>query len=71
MSEYDSIDLLNFAMYGNDFDPEWEDIRNFIRSNSAAQKELEDLKKNLPTSGKRRRDFIPERDIYSKSANPG
>ena len=64
MSEFDSIDLLNYATYGNEYDDEWEDIRAFIKSNANAQKELEELKKNLPVASKKRRDYIPERKIY-------
>ncbi|MBE7410733.1 MAG: hypothetical protein L6Q54_08225 [Leptospiraceae bacterium] len=61
MTEFDSIDLLNYATYGNDYDEEWEDIRVYIKSNISAQKELEELRKNLPAATKRKRDFIPER----------
>ncbi|MCC6275763.1 MAG: hypothetical protein IT569_07885 [Leptospiraceae bacterium] len=61
MTEFDSIDLLNYATYGNEYDDEWEEIRAYIKSNAAAQKELEELRKNLPAVSRKRRDFIPER----------
>lgn len=59
MPEFDRIDLMNFAMYGNDFDPQWEEIRAYLKSSSHAQKELEEIKRTLPApslGGKRRRE---------------
>ncbi len=47
MPEFDQIDLFNYAAYGNEHDPEWDDIRNYIRSNPSALKEYEEIKKNL------------------------
>lgn len=48
MPEFDSIDLMNYAIYGNELDPEWADIRNYIKSNASAQKELEELRRSIP-----------------------
>ncbi|PJZ66962.1 hypothetical protein CH371_02395 [Leptospira wolffii] len=47
MPDFDQIDLFNYAAYGNEHDPEWDEIRNYIRSNSSASKEYEEIKKNL------------------------
>jgi hypothetical protein len=57
MANFDRIDLMNFVKYGNDFDDQWDEIRNFIKSSSSAQKELEDIKRTLPqqNSSSRRR----------------
>ncbi|MCC5813373.1 MAG: hypothetical protein JJT78_01335 [Leptospira sp.] len=48
MANFDRIDLMNFVKYGNDFDDQWDEIRNYIKSNPTAQKEVEDIKKSLP-----------------------
>lgn len=48
MADFDRIDLMNFVKYGNDFDDQWDEIRNYIKSNSTAQKEVEEIKKSLP-----------------------
>lgn len=50
MADFDRIDLMNFVKYGNDFDDQWDEIRNYIKSNSTAQKEVEEIKKSLPQS---------------------
>ncbi|PJZ71012.1 hypothetical protein CH373_00310 [Leptospira perolatii] len=55
MPEFDQIDLMNYAVYGNEHDPEWLEIRNYIQSNSTAQKEYEEIKRNLPALPARRR----------------
>lgn len=58
MPEFDSIDLMNYAVYGNKLDPEWADIRNYIKSNTSAQKELEELRRSAPhpQNARKRRD---------------
>ncbi|EMY77361.1 hypothetical protein LEP1GSC060_2896 [Leptospira weilii serovar Ranarum str. ICFT] len=56
MPEFDSIDLMNYAIYGNEQDPEWADIRNYIKSNASAQKELEELRRSVPQNVRKRRD---------------
>ncbi|XDD55880.1 hypothetical protein AB3N62_02745 [Leptospira sp. WS4.C2] len=58
MPDFDRIDLMNYAMYGNDFDPQWDEIRAFLKSNAAAQKELEEIKRTVPSPhlGKKRRE---------------
>lgn len=48
MPEFDQIDLFNYAAYGNEDDPQWDDIRNYIRSNANASKEYEEIKKISP-----------------------
>ncbi len=50
MAEFDRIDLMNFLKYGNDFDEQWDEIRNYIKSNPAVQRELEEIRKLLPQS---------------------
>ncbi|MBM9590360.1 hypothetical protein JWG41_07885 [Leptospira sp. 201903075] len=58
MPEFDRIDLMNYAMYGNDFDPQWDEIRAFLKTNVSAQKELEEIKRTVPSPhlGKKRRE---------------
>jgi len=51
MSDISYVDLMNFAVYGND-DPEWDDIKRYISSNPQAKAEYEEIKKNLPTNKK-------------------
>ncbi|TGK21180.1 hypothetical protein EHO61_04845 [Leptospira fluminis] len=55
MPEFDQIDLMNYAVYGNEHDPEWAEIRNYIRSNAGAQKEYEEMKRNLASIQPRRK----------------
>ncbi|EQA44023.1 hypothetical protein LEP1GSC050_3320 [Leptospira broomii serovar Hurstbridge str. 5399] len=55
MPEFDQIDLMNYAVYGNEHDPEWVEIRNYIRSNAGAQKEYEEMKRNLASIQPRRK----------------
>jgi hypothetical protein len=50
MAQFDRIDLMNFVKYGNDFDDQWDEIRNYIRSNASAQREIEEIKRTLPQS---------------------
>lgn len=50
MAEFDRIDLMNYLKYGNDYDEQWEEIRNYIKSNPAVQKELEEIRKLIPPS---------------------
>jgi uncharacterized protein YabN with tetrapyrrole methylase and pyrophosphatase domain len=50
MADFDRIDLMNFLKYGNDFDEQWDEIRNYIKTNPSAQRELEDIRKTLPQS---------------------
>ncbi|BDA80038.1 hypothetical protein LPTSP3_g29680 [Leptospira kobayashii] len=58
MPDFDRIDLMNYAIYGNDFDSQWDEIRAYLKSNAGAQRELEEIKRTLPApqTGKRRRD---------------
>ncbi|TGL85208.1 hypothetical protein EHQ68_18315 [Leptospira congkakensis] len=58
MPDFDRIDLMNYAMYGNDFDPQWDEIRAFLKTNVSAQKELEEIKRTVPSPhlGKKRRE---------------
>jgi hypothetical protein len=61
MPDFDRIDLMNFAIYGNDFDSQWDEIRAYLKSSATAQKELEEIKRSLPSQqavGKKRRDAI-------------
>ncbi|XDD50316.1 hypothetical protein AB3N59_00370 [Leptospira sp. WS92.C1] len=62
MPEFDSIDLMNYAVYGNEQDPEWADIRNYIKSSASAQRELEELKRAVPQNARRRRDSPHSQD---------
>ncbi|EKR64187.1 hypothetical protein LEP1GSC036_3740 [Leptospira weilii str. 2006001853] len=57
MPEFDSIDLMNYAVYGNEQDPEWADIRNYIKSSASAQRELEELRRSTPQHDRKRRDL--------------
>ncbi|EMM74602.1 hypothetical protein M9Y82_05675 [Leptospira weilii] len=57
MPEFDSIDLMNYAVYGNEQDPEWADIRNYIKSSASAQRELEELRRSTPHNDRKRRDL--------------
>ncbi|AOP32469.1 hypothetical protein A0128_00375 [Leptospira tipperaryensis] len=63
MPEFDSIDLMNFAVYGNEHDPEWADIRNYIKSSASAQKELEELRRSVPQNARKRRDPIRSHEL--------
>ncbi|MCZ8344158.1 MAG: hypothetical protein O9301_14080 [Leptospira sp.] len=58
MPDFDRIDLMNYAMYGNDYDSEWDEIRAYLKSSASAQRELEEIKRSIPqpSSGKKRRD---------------
>lgn len=58
MHDFDRIDLMNFANYGNDFDSQWDEIRAYIKSSASAQRELEEIKKSLHAtfSGNKKRD---------------
>ncbi|MDV6234088.1 hypothetical protein CH379_000365 [Leptospira ellisii] len=62
MPEFDSIDLMNYAVYGNEQDPEWADIRNYIKSSASAQRELEELKRSIPTNARKRREPLRPQD---------
>ncbi|MDF3822073.1 hypothetical protein P3G55_19365 [Leptospira sp. 96542] len=57
MPDFDRIDLMNYAMYGNDFDPQWDEIRSYLKSSATAQRELEEIKKTIPhpSPGKRQK----------------
>jgi hypothetical protein len=72
MPDFDRIDLMNYAMYGNDFDPQWEEIRSYLKSSASAQKEFEDIKKTIPhpSPGKRRRE-TPMLGDAGESTEPG
>jgi uncharacterized protein YabN with tetrapyrrole methylase and pyrophosphatase domain len=50
MANYDRIDLMNFVRYGNDIDDQWDEIRNYIKSNAGAQREVDEIRKTLPQS---------------------
>lgn len=81
MANFDRIDLMNFVKYGNDFDDQWDEIRNYIKSSSTAQKELEDIKRTLPqqySSSRRRVDTMErasqlgrQQDPKGEPGNPG
>ena len=61
MPDFDRIDLMNFAIYGNDYDSQWDEIRAYLKSSAAAQRELEEIKRSLPSPssmGKKRRDAM-------------
>ncbi|AVQ13743.1 Uncharacterized protein XB16_3458 [Leptospira santarosai] len=71
MPEFDSIDLMNYVVYGNEQDSEWADIRNYIKSNAAAQKELEELRRSAPHGDRKRRDLSrPQEPGRGKSYEP-
>ncbi|TGL61019.1 hypothetical protein [Leptospira sarikeiensis] len=73
MPEFDQIDLFNYAAYGNEDDPQWDDIRNYIRSNTNASKEYEEIKKNLSNVQPKRKqkDFgRPRQEVKSSDGNP-
>ncbi|RHX82306.1 hypothetical protein [Leptospira yasudae] len=63
MPEFDSIDLMNYAVYGNEHDPEWADIRNYIKSSASAQRELEELRRSVPQNVRKRRDPSRPQDL--------
>lgn len=73
MPDFDRIDLMNYAMYGNDFDPQWDEIRAFLKSNTAAQKELEEIKRTVPSPhlGKKRRENLPTTDPRESNGDGG
>ncbi len=61
MPDFDRIDLMNFAIYGNDYDAQWDEIRAYLKSSASAQRELEEIKRSLPSPssvGKKRRDSM-------------
>ncbi|MGJ4787536.1 hypothetical protein EHQ52_07290 [Leptospira koniambonensis] len=73
MPEFDQIDLFNYAAYGNEDDPQWDDIRNYIRSNANASKEYEEIKKNLTNVQPKRKqkDFgRPRQEMKSSDGDP-
>ncbi|PJZ78172.1 hypothetical protein [Leptospira neocaledonica] len=73
MPEFDQIDLFNYAAYGNEDDPQWDDIRNYIRSNANASKEYEEIKKNLSNVQPKRKqkDFGRSRqEVKSSDGDP-
>ncbi|EQA64873.1 hypothetical protein [Leptospira alexanderi] len=63
MPEFDSIDLMNYAVYGNEQDPEWADIRNYIKSSASAQRELEELRRSTPQNDRKRRDLSRPQEL--------
>lgn len=73
MPDFDRIDLMNYAMYGNDFDPQWDEIRAFLKSNAAAQKELEEIKRTVPSPhlGKKRRENLLTSDPGESHGSSG
>jgi len=61
MPDFDRIDLMNFAIYGNDYDSQWDEIRAYLKSSATAQRELEEIKRSLPSQSsmvKKRRDVL-------------
>ncbi|AXR59923.1 hypothetical protein [Leptospira mayottensis] len=71
MPEFDSIDLMNYAVYGNEQDPEWADIRNYIKSSASAQRELEELRRSTPQNDRKRRDLARPQELgRGKSHEP-
>ncbi|PJZ46763.1 hypothetical protein [Leptospira brenneri] len=73
MPDFDRIDLMNYAMYGNDFDPQWDEIRAFLKTNVSAQKELEEIKRTVPSPhvGKKRRENINPSDPRESNGGGG
>ncbi|GBF50195.1 hypothetical protein LPTSP4_17190 [Leptospira ryugenii] len=66
MPDFDRIDLMNYAIYGNDYDPQWDEIRAYLKSSAAAQRELEEIKRSLPTQHsnvKRKKDSSSPFDV--------
>jgi hypothetical protein len=73
MVNFDRIDLMNFVKYGNDFDDQWDEIRNYIKSNPTAQKEVEDIKKSLPQTSsynRKRMESFERSNVESPSESP-
>ena len=70
MSEFNTIDLMNYAVYGNDFDPEWSEIRKYIEADAEARKEFEEIKRTLlqrkSSSSRERSYFKTESDNEEK-----
>ncbi|MCW7480716.1 hypothetical protein ND858_06180 [Leptospira kanakyensis] len=73
MPDFDRIDLMNYAMYGNDFDPQWDEIRAFLKTNVSAQKELEEIKRTVPSPhlGKKRRENVNLNDPRESNGGNG
>ncbi|TGN19399.1 hypothetical protein [Leptospira idonii] len=73
MPDFDRIDLMNFAIYGNDYDSQWDEIRAYLKSSASAQRELEEIKKSLPSqsAGKRRKDALTPNDANDPSDSEG
>ncbi|TGK03084.1 hypothetical protein EHQ53_06435 [Leptospira langatensis] len=71
MPEFDQIDLFNYAAYGSEDDPEWDDIRNYIRSNSSASKEYEEIKRNLSNVQPKRKQRDYGRPNRMETNSPG
>ncbi len=69
MLEFDQIDLINFAVYGNEKDPEWDSIRNFVSSNPTAREKMEDLKKSLLLATETQKQMIKEENYSGSEAN--
>ena len=70
MANYDRIDLMNFVRYGNDIDEQWDEIRNYIKSNAGAQRELEEIRKSIPQSSQAARRKIENFEQQSYSSKP-
>lgn len=53
MPGFDYIDLKNYVTYGNDFDEEWEEIRNIIKTDPEARRVYEEMKKGRQPEARR------------------
>ncbi|WCL49722.1 hypothetical protein [Leptospira sp. GIMC2001] len=72
MANFDRIDIMNYLKYGNDFDEQWDEIRQFIKTNAAAQKDVEEIKRTLPqqSSAMRKRPSNFEMPVSQETKPP-
>lgn len=69
MPDFDQIDLINYAVYGNENDPEWDSIRNYVTSNPQAFQKMEDLKKGLVQASETQKQKIKEENFPTAESN--
>lgn len=70
MANFDRIDLTNYAVYGNDYDPQWDEIRAYLKSNAQAQRELEEIRRSmLQSAPRKKKDFFSQSPTSNDSAD--
>ena len=70
MPDFDYIDIINYVTYGNDFDEEWNDIREIIKSDPEAKRMYEEAQKDNELKMPRRKN-LPSRQTSEESVGEG